>query len=175
MLLIFPLVNFRHSEEVCEIGAFVLAGVIFYFLFKSFSWWIRHFLKMFLSFCSFHLVYQLKAHVKLNGPKWLNEMEQRNSEKKQNFLVLNDKWFFCLLTFNSRADITTRYNFNQARCFFIFNRFHGLIGYTSKIHEWEISGPHQYICLYSILHRIYFLGKSGIAGQIFASHLVVLN
>ena len=108
MLLIFPLVNFRHSEEVCEIGAFVLAGVIFYFLFKSFSWWIRHFLKMFLSFCSFDLVYQLKAHVKLNGRKWLNEMEQRNSEKKQNFLVLNDTCFFCLLTFNSRADIKIR-------------------------------------------------------------------
>ena len=30
------IVNFRHSEEVCEIGAFVFAGVIFYFLFKSF-------------------------------------------------------------------------------------------------------------------------------------------
>ena len=63
-------------------------------------------------------------------------MEQRNSEKNQKFLVLNDKWFFCLLTFNSRADIITRYNFNQVRCFFFtFNRSHGLIGYTSKTHE----------------------------------------
>ena len=60
-------------------------------------------------------------------------MEQRNSEKNQKFLVLNDKCFFCLLTFNSRADIITRYNFNQVRFFFTFNRFHGLIGCTSKM------------------------------------------
>ena len=46
-------------------------------------------------------------------------MEQRNSEKNQKFLILNDKWFFCLLTFNSRADIITRYNFNQVRCFIL--------------------------------------------------------
>ena len=44
-------------------------------------------------------------------------MEQRNSEK--GFGTDNDKWFFCLLTFNSRADIITRYNFNQVRCFFL--------------------------------------------------------
>ena len=82
------------------------------------------------------LVHQLKAHMKLNDWKWFDEMEQRNSEKNQKFLILNDKWFFCLLTYNSRADIITRYNFNQVRCFFFaFNRFHGLIGYTSKIHE----------------------------------------
>ena len=29
--------------------------------------------------------------------------------------------FFCLLTFNSRADIISRYNFNQVRCFFTFS------------------------------------------------------
>ena len=95
--------------------------------------------KVFLSnvfeFCSFHLVYQLKVHMKLNGRKWLDEMEQRSSEKNQKFLVLNDKWFFCLLTFYSRADIITRNNLNQFRCFFNFNRYHVLIGYTSKIHE----------------------------------------
>ena len=73
--------------------------------------------------------------MKLNGRKSLNEMEQKNSEKNQKFLVLNDKWFFCLLTFSSRADMTTRYNFNKVRCFFTFDRFHGLIGCTSKIHE----------------------------------------
>ena len=42
-------------------------------------------------------------------------MDQRNPEKNQKFSVLNDKWFFCLLTFNSRVDIITRYNFNQVR------------------------------------------------------------
>ena len=52
-------------------------------------------------------------------------MERRNSEKNQKFLVLNDKWLFYLLTFNSRADIITRYNCNQVRCFFTFNGFHG--------------------------------------------------
>ena len=29
--------------------------------------------------------------------------------------------FFYLLTFNSRADIMTRYTFNQVRCFFTFS------------------------------------------------------
>ena len=56
--------------------------------------------------------------MKSNGRKWLDEMEQRNSEKNQKFLVLNDKRFFFLLTINSRADIITRYKFNQFRCFF---------------------------------------------------------
>ena len=45
----------------------------------------------------------------------VHEMEQRNSEKNQKFLVLNDKWVFYLLNFNSRADFTTRYTFNQIR------------------------------------------------------------
>ena len=95
-------------------------------------------------------------------------MEQRNSEKNQKFLVLNDKWFFCLLTFNSRADIISRYNFNQVR-------FHGLMGYTNKTHKQQIAGPHRYICLYWMFHRIYFFGKCGFACQIFASHLVIKN
>ena len=47
-------------------------------------------------------------------------MEQRNSEKNKIFLVLNDKCFFYLLTFNSSADIMARYTFNQVRCFFTF-------------------------------------------------------
>ena len=46
-------------------------------------------------------------------------MEQRNSEKNQKSLVLNDKCFFYLFTFNSRADIMTKYTFNQVRCFFM--------------------------------------------------------
>ena len=111
--------NFRPSEEVCEIGAFVCAGVILFpFLFKIFFVGDMAFLLNFWSFGSFYLVYLLKAHMKLNGWKWLDEMEQSNSEKNQKFLVLNDKWFFYLLTFNSRADFMTRYTFNQVRCFF---------------------------------------------------------
>ena len=44
--------------------------------------------------------------------------------------------FFSLFTFNSRAGITTKYTFNQVRCFFYIQyRFHGLMGQTSKIHE----------------------------------------
>ena len=41
----------------------------------------------------------IRAHMKLNGPKGLSEIEQRNSEKNQTFLVLNDKWFFLLVHF----------------------------------------------------------------------------
>ena len=48
-------------------------------------------------------------------------MKQRISEKNQTFLVLNDKYCFDLFTFNSRADIMTRYTFNQVRCFFTFS------------------------------------------------------
>ena len=46
-------------------------------------------------------------------------MEHKNCEKNQKFLVLlMTNVFFCLLTLNSRADIITRHNFNQVRCFF---------------------------------------------------------
>ena len=102
-------------------GAFVFVGVIIFpFLFQSFSlWWIWHFFQVFWSIDSFHLVYLLKVHKKLNGRKWLDKMKQRNSEKNQKFLVLNDKrLFFNLLNFNFRADIMARYTFNQVRWFF---------------------------------------------------------
>ena len=47
---------------------------------------------------------------------WWNGTEE--FWEKQKFLVLNDKWLFlCLLTFISREDIITRYNYNQVRCF----------------------------------------------------------
>ena len=36
----------------------------------------------------------LKAHMKRDGRKWLDKIEQRNSEKNQNFLVLSEKCFF---------------------------------------------------------------------------------
>ena len=109
---------------------------------------------MFLSFCSFHLVYQLKAHIKLNSWNSLDEMEQRNSEKNQKkFLVLNDKWRFCLLTFNSRADIITSYNFNQVRCFFTLNRFNGLMDTPVKYmnNKFQIL-TNIYVCIW------YFIG-----------------
>ena len=52
-------------------------------------------------------------------------MQQRNSEKNQEFLVLNDKFFFLnLLTFNFRADIMTRYTFNQVRLNIYIYRFY---------------------------------------------------
>ena len=64
-------------------------------------------------------------------------MEKRNSEKKQ--VCGNEcQFFFLLVDFDFRADIMTKYTFNQIRCFFTFRidfRFHGLMGYTSKIHE----------------------------------------
>ena len=103
-------VTFRRLEEVCEIGAIVFAGVIFFIFFlAAFLLWARHFFQILWSFCRFHLAYLLKAHMKLNGRKWLDKIEQMSSEKNQTFLVLNEKCFFCLLTFNSRADIITRY------------------------------------------------------------------
>ena len=48
-------------------------------------------------------------------------MEEKNSEKNQKLLALNNKWLFYLFTFNSRTDIMTRRNFNQVRYFFIFS------------------------------------------------------
>ena len=49
--------------------------------------------------------------------QWLDRMGQGNSEKNQNLLAMNDKLFFYLLTFNSKADIMNRYTFNQVRFF----------------------------------------------------------
>ena len=58
--------------------------------------------------------------MKLDGRKWLDEMEKEEFwEKSKGFGSVNDKWFFWLLTFNSGADIITRYNCNQARCFLL--------------------------------------------------------
>ena len=88
-----------------------------YFSFqKVFLWWISHFFQFFFNFSSFHLVYLLKAHMKFNGQKWLDEMEQTDSEK--NFWYCMTNRFFYLLTFNFRVDIMTIYTFNQIRCFF---------------------------------------------------------
>ena len=105
------ILNFRCSEKCCQIGAFVFAGVILFpFFIKSFFLWsIWHFFQTFWNFGSFHLVYLLDAHMKLNGQKWLDEMKQRNSEKNRKFLVLKDKWFFYLFTFNSKADVMTKW------------------------------------------------------------------
>ena len=137
---IFSWAYFGHSEEACETGAFVFAGVmLFSFLFKIFFllWWIWHFFQIFWSFGSFHLVYLLNTYMKLIRPKWLDEMEQTNSEKNQKFLVLNDKCFFYLLTFSSRADMITIYTFNQVRwsLHLVWISWSNAMGYTSKMHE----------------------------------------
>ena len=47
-----------------------------------------HFFQIFWSFCSFHLVYLLKALMKLDCRKSLDEMEQKNSGKNRKVLVL---------------------------------------------------------------------------------------
>ena len=47
-------------------------------------------------------------------------MEQRKYQKNQKYLVLSDRWFFYLFTFNSRADIT-KHTFNQVRSFSTFS------------------------------------------------------
>ena len=41
-------------------------------------------------------------------------------KKNQKFLVMSDKCFFCLFTFNCRADIITRYKFDHVRCLFLY-------------------------------------------------------
>ena len=48
----------------------------------------KAFLSNFWRFCSFHLVYLLKALMKLDVRKWLDQIEQRNLEKDQKVLVL---------------------------------------------------------------------------------------
>ena len=59
--------------------------------------------------------------------------------------------FFLLVDFNSRADITTRYTFNQIRCFFYISyRFHGLMGYTSKIYTYIYIYIYIYIFVISV-------------------------
>ena len=58
--------------------------MLFHFLFKSFFVVDKAFLLNFWSFGSFHFVYLLRAHIKLNGQKWFNEMEQSNFEKNKN-------------------------------------------------------------------------------------------
>ena len=96
--------------------------VWYYFLFflksflvgKVFLSNVFEFLKL-----SFGLSIKSTHEIELSKVTWSNRTEEFG--KKQKFLVLNGKWFFCLFTFNSRADIITRYNFDQVRCFFIFN------------------------------------------------------
>ena len=127
MLLIFPLevvqasflsslfliwyvwiVNFRRSEEVCQIWAFVFAGVILFpFLFKKF--FCGRYGISFNFFGVLQLSFGLKTHMKLNGQKWLDEMDQRNSDKSFCFWILSfwswmTNYLFYLFTFNSIAD-----------------------------------------------------------------------
>ena len=68
--------------------------------------------------------------MKLNGQKRVDKMELRNYEENQKYLLLSDKWFFYLFTFNSRADIT-KYTFNQVRSFSIFSK----VSWFNEIHQ----------------------------------------
>ena len=123
-------------KKFVKLGAFVFAGLIFYFIFESFGfWWIRYFFQMFLSFLQLSFGLSIKSTHEIEWSKMTCWNGTEEFWKKSKLLVLNHKWFFCLLTFNSRTDIITRYNFNQVRCFFTFNRFHDLIGCISKIRE----------------------------------------
>ena len=99
------LVSFRHSEEVCEIGAFVFAVAIL-----SPFWQ----LSSGLSIKSTHEI------------EWSKVTRWRGTEKfREKSRVFCTEWqmgfFFYLLTFNFRADIMTKYNFNQVRWFLTFS------------------------------------------------------
>ena len=90
MLLIFPL----EVVQVCEIGAFFVAGLMgFFILLKAFFVVDKAFLSNLFEFL------QLSFGLSII------------------FGTVNDKCSFCLMIFNSRADIITRCNFNQVRCF----------------------------------------------------------
>ena len=101
-------------------------------------------------------------------------MDQRNPEKNQKFSVLNDKWFFCLLTFNTRVDIIARYNFNQVRCFLLHLakiswdgiQIIDLMGYTSK---YVNNNTNIYVC------TGYFKGFTFLKNVVLLVKLVVLN
>ena len=99
-------------------------------------------------------------------------MEERNYEKNQKCLVLGDKWFFFyLFTFDSRADIMTKYTFNQVRCFFTFSVDFMVIKWDTPVKCMNNKFPvlaniyNIYIIYYWywIFHRIYFFGKSDFA------------
>ena len=72
------IVNFRHSEEVCEIGAFVFAGVIFYFLFKSFFLVDKVFLSNVFEFLQLSFGLSIKSTHEIEWSKmtWWNGTEE---------------------------------------------------------------------------------------------------
>ena len=92
--LLKKFVRLEHLSLLIQYYFFFFLKVFFLFL-----WWIWHLFQIFQSFGSFHLFYHLKRHMKLNGQKRLNEIEQRNSRKNQKFLALNGKLFFLLAYF----------------------------------------------------------------------------
>ena len=129
MLLIFPLqTSFYVSCLSFDKFKLLILGILnkfmklvhlpllvqFYFPFflKAFSEVYKVFLSNFLDFFSFHLVYLLKALMKLYGPnlddpKSFDEMEQRNSEKSQKVLVLlmTNNSFACLLLISEQISL----------------------------------------------------------------------
>ena len=117
-------------------------------------WWIWHLFQIFLNFGSSHFLYLLKLHIKLNGQKWVDGIEQINSEKNQRFLVLNDKCFFiCWVLIPEQI---LRLHILLITFFHIYYRFHGLMGCSSKM---EYIYIYIYIYIYWIFHRVYFFGK----------------
>ena len=112
--------QFQSSEEVYEIEAFVFPGVIlFLFLFKSFfcSGYGISF-RFFWVLAAFVWFIYLKAHMKLNGKSDSMNWNRGILRKTKIFYYWLTNGFFYLLTFNFRADIMTRYIFNQVRFFF---------------------------------------------------------
>ena len=85
---------------------------------RLFLWWIWHFFQIFYSFGSFYLVYLLKAHTKVNDKSDSMNWNRGILRKIKMFYYWLTNGFFYLLTFNFRADIMTRYIFNQVWCFF---------------------------------------------------------
>ena len=73
----FELLIFRHSE-VCDIGAFVFAGVIFYFLFKSFFLLGKVFLSNVFKFLqlSFGLSTKSTHEIEWSKMTWWNGTEE---------------------------------------------------------------------------------------------------
>ena len=81
---------------------------------KIFLWWIMHFFQILCSFTSFNFVYLLRAHMKLSGRKWI-KCNRRILRKTK---VFGTEWQMAVFVlvegrYCSRADIITRYNFNQ--------------------------------------------------------------
>ena len=66
-------------KKFVKLGAFVFAGLIFYFIFESFGfWWIRYFFQMFLSFLQLSFGLSIKSTHEIEWSKmtWWNGTEE---------------------------------------------------------------------------------------------------